>query len=252
MKLIPDIKIVLFNERVLEYISTFDATGVLKWNSLMISVTSCVVFLTIRYQSGRKYNIDWEALVHAIVTGTGGSFCVLLDMNIIPQSSYVRCHASTPLHNILPAVTQGYAICDILNGLEFGGAFLAHGIATLMLTSLFSMLGFAYMLSPMLVCEVSTILLSIMRATFFTPLQTKLAELSFFLLFFLCRIVMLPYLTINLLVEMWDEQKERGIICQSKFIWYITFVNILFFNSLNFFWFVKILAKIPRKIRNNK
>jgi len=116
---------------------------------------SCVVFLTIRYQSGRKYNIDWEALVHAIVTGTGGSFCVLLDMNIIPQSSYVRCHASTPLHNILPAVTQGYAICDILNGLEFGGAFLAHGIATLMLTSLFSMLGFAYMLSPMLVCEVS-------------------------------------------------------------------------------------------------
>jgi len=170
-------------QNVLNYFEKLDSY-LAAYSNPMIVMTSSVLFLTIRYQSGRKYKIDWESLVHALITGIGGSICLYLDLNVLPGFNSVRCHAPTSLHRVLPAITQGYAICDILNGLKFGGAFFAHGIATLLITTLFSMLEIGHFLGPMLVCEVSTILLSTMRATFFSPLQTKLAELSFFLLFF--------------------------------------------------------------------
>jgi len=252
MKQIFDFNFVLpCGQNVLNYFKKLDS-NLAAYSNPMIATTSSVLFLTIRYQSGRKYKIDWESLVHALITGIGGSICLYLDLNVLPGFNNVRCHAPTSLHRVLPAITQGYAICDILNGLQCGGAFLAHGIATLLLTSLFTIFGVGHVLGPMLVCEVSTILLSIVRNNFFTPLQTKMTEWSFFIAFLLCRIIILPYLSVDLLILMWKEQKDQGIVCDSKYMWYVTVSNILFFNGLNCFWFAKILRRIPKKMQRKE
>lgn len=51
-----------------------------------------------------------------------------------PQGSLQECFGPlTSLHRIIPAITQGYAVCDIINGFHLlskglGPEFLAHGV----------------------------------------------------------------------------------------------------------------------------
>jgi hypothetical protein len=55
-------------------------------------------------------------------------------MAIEPFASLQKCLGPlTSLHRIIPAITQGYAVCDIVNGIHLlskglGPEFLAHGL----------------------------------------------------------------------------------------------------------------------------
>lgn len=44
-------------------------------------IQSALIFLGMRKQIGHKYDIDWDALVHAMITGFGSAICVYLDYN---------------------------------------------------------------------------------------------------------------------------------------------------------------------------
>lgn len=42
---------------------------------------SAIIFLGMRKQIGHKYDIDWDALVHAIISGVGSAACIYLNSN---------------------------------------------------------------------------------------------------------------------------------------------------------------------------
>ena len=41
---------------------------------------SAAIFLGMRYQIGHKYDVDWDAFVHAIISGIGSAICIYLNI----------------------------------------------------------------------------------------------------------------------------------------------------------------------------
>ncbi len=126
---------------------------------------------------------------------------------------------------------QGYAICDIINGFRLGPAFLAHGTAMFILAAFFNELEASHILTPMLVMELSTIVLAILRADFFTPIMQLVTQASFALLFFVARILIAPYVYYDIAMIMFDHTAT----CFPKSMFYVTLSFGAFFHSLNAF-----------------
>lgn len=200
---------------------------------------------------GHKYEVDWDALVHAIITGLGSAACVWLNVYASEEMTgtaeplrSIQCADSlTSLHRILPAITQGYAVCDIINGFSLGGAFLAHGFATFTIMTIFVELNATSIITPMLFMELSTILLACMRGSFWTPTMSIIIQALFSLSFFLSRIVITPILYFEIAITMYAHQGD----CYPRLLFYVTLLFGGFFNCLNAFWFMKIIKKIQRK-----
>jgi hypothetical protein len=135
-------------------------------------------------------------------------------------------------------------VCDIINGFRLGPAFLAHGIATFTVSAIFNELEGSHILTPMLVMELSTVVLAIVRADFFNPTMQLITQASFTLLFFASRIIVSPYVHYGIVYEM---NKNLGD-CFPRYMFYITLLFGGFFHCLNLFWFVKLVKKIKRKL----
>ena len=135
-------------------------------------------------------------------------------------------------------------MCDIINGFRLGPAFLAHGIGVFAVTGISNELGAGHILTSMLVMELSTIFLTILRADFFTPTMQLLTQASFALLFFLSRIILSPYVYYGIIYEM---NKNLGD-CFPPYMFHITLLFGGFFHCLNLFWFVKLVNKIKAKV----
>mmetsp|Transcript_22890 Transcript_22890/g.33529 ORF Transcript_22890/g.33529 Transcript_22890/m.33529 type:complete len:262 (+) Transcript_22890:99-884(+) len=240
------------SELFLSAISVLDSYGAKDWDLRVVTATSAALLLGMRMQIGHKYEIDWEAFVHAVITGVGSAMCIYLNIYAathltgVPEPlGSLQCNgALTSLHRILPAITQGYAVCDIVNGIGLGPAFLAHGIATFTVMAMFNELGASHIITPMLVMEISTIVLTTLRAEFFTPTMQLITQASFSLLFFLSRIVISPVVHFEIATTM---NKHMGD-CFPRWMFYVTLGFGAFFHCLNLFWFVKLVKKIRMKL----
>jgi len=202
---------------------------------------------------GKKYKVDWDAFIHAVLSGTGSAMCYYLDIfaavdmrGVSEPLGSVQCLGPlTSLHRILPAITQGYAICDIINGFTLGGRdAISHGFATFFVMALFNEMNASHIITPMLLMEISTIVLATMKATFYTPAMKMLTIALFVLLFFITRVVMTPYIIIETII---DVKKNPGE-CHHPALFTSIVVFSVFFIGLNFYWFVKIIAKVHRKL----
>lgn len=151
-----------------------------------------------------------------------------------PLGSIICKGPLTSLHRIIPAITQGYAICDIINGFKLGPAFLAHGIATLTVSSIFNESNASHILTPMLIMEISTIVLCALRANFFTPTMQLITQASFALSFFICRIIISPIVYYEICTSMMNKSEEMDA-CFPKLVFYATLIFGFFFNALNLF-----------------
>lgn len=237
---------------MLSMIEKMDAYGASSWNLRVVTAMSAALFLGMRKTIGHKYDVDWDAFVHAVLAGVGSAICVYLNIfaavhmtEITEPLGSVQCNGPlTSLHRVIPAITQGYAVCDIINGFRLGPAFLAHGIATFTIAAIFNELEASHILTPMLIMELSTIVLAILRADFFTPTMQLLTQASFALLFFLSRIILSPYVYYGIIYEM---NKNLGD-CFPPYIFHITLLFGGFFHCLNLFWFVKLVNKIKAKL----
>lgn len=168
-----------------------------------------------------------------------------------PIRSLVACEGPlTSLHRLIPAITQGYALCDIIQGYHLlsneglGPEFLAHGFATLISTALFNEYEVSHILTPMLVLEGSTIILAILRADFLSTRMQIICQAVFVVLFFLCRLVLFPYVYLSAMLVGATSTGD----CVPVFLYHLCFVFGAFFNCLNLFWFMKIIRKVKRKI----
>ncbi len=132
-----------------------------------------------------------------------------------------------------PNNNKGYAVCDIINGFRLGPAYLAHGIATFTVVAIFNENNASHILTPMLIMEVSTIVLAMLRANFFTPLMQLISQATFALLFFVCRIIISPMVHYDISLNMVNSTKMGD--CFPALIFYTTIIFGLFFHGLNAF-----------------
>ena len=135
-------------------------------------------------------------------------------------------------------------MCDIINGFRLGPAYLAHGIGVFAVTGISNELGAGHILTSMLVMELSTIFLTILRADFFTPTMQLLTQASFALLFFLSRIILGSYVSYGIIYE---TNKNLGD-CFPPYMFHIALFFGALFNGLNYFWFVKLLKKMKARL----
>jgi len=241
---------------ILSLISILDAYGAEEWDLRKVAAVTAAILLLMRMTIGHKYDVDWDALVHAFITGWGAVACVYLNIYSSEEISGVseplrsiQCaEPLTSLHRILPAITQGYAVCDIINGFSLGREFLAHGIATFTVMTIFVELNASSIILPMLVMEISTILLACIRGTFWTSTMQIFIQALFAVSFFFCRVIFTPISYYEIVTTMHTHQGH----CYPRFLFYVTLLFGAFFNCLNAYWFIKILKKISRKFNGEE
>ena len=100
--------------------------------------------------------------------------------------------------------------------------------------------------------EVSTIVLAILRANFFTPVMQLVSQSTFALLFFVCRIIISPVVHYEISTTMLEHSSLKMGECFPILIFYVTVAFGLFFHGLNLFWFVKLVKKIRSKLLNEE
>jgi hypothetical protein len=246
---------------ILSLASQIDKLGAKEWNLNAIAIVTFLILWGIKTTLGKRHGIDWLAFVHALVSGIGGILCVYLDFfaavkmtGLSEPVRTARCgeQALTCLHRILPAITLGYSIYDVIAGLSLGWDFLLHGVSTFIVFAFFVQHDVPHFLAPMLLMEVSTIFLTLVQCEHFSTTLSLINQLCFVLSFFLNRIVLVPYIWVQQTYNLLREERLAENYCLP---WYFnTFILVLgvTFHSLNAFWFYKIVRKVMRKMSGNE
>lgn len=233
-----------------------DKLGADEWNLHAVATASAVFFLSVRAAFGEKYGVKWDSFIHASITGIGALVAIYLSVHASsvltgyeePFATLKYCQQPlTSLHRILPSILQGYALCDILEGIHLrskglGLEFLGHGIATFIVPTIFIEANASHLLTFTLIMELSTIPLGLVKAEFLSAASKLVAMGMFVVLFFLTRIVFFPCIYFKSIVVM------RHGYCFPNYLYYISVFFGIFFNALNSFWFYKIVRKVHRKV----
>uniref|UniRef100_A0A7R9ZS59 TLC domain-containing protein n=2 Tax=Craspedostauros australis TaxID=1486917 RepID=A0A7R9ZS59_9STRA len=251
----------IFSSTMLRGIQALDAMGAQEWNLAAVAVATAVLLLGVRMALGKKLGVDWLALLHAIVSGYGSFVCTYLSFaqgqaltgTAEPMRSLLCQGALTSMHRFIPAVTMGYGLFDIAEGLSHGVDFLAHGLATFSIMAYFCYYDVSEIIVPMLLMEISTCHLAAVRAEFFSELITTVNMGFFVLAFFAYRIVSVPYIwygIVSTISQVKDTEEYQS--CLPSHFHIMVFVFGVFFHSLNAFWFYKIILKVKRKLSGNE
>lgn len=247
------------SQTILGFISFLEGTlGANEWTTREVAVLSGVILLSIQFAIGKYHGVLIHSLVHCAVTAIGSTACVWLDFmaaDILTGTSEPSRSATcaggplTSLHAIVPAITLGYSICDIIHGMSLGGEFLAHGVVTFTVMLLFTELGMPQFVNAMLVMEQSTVFLAIAKGTFWPPKILLLVQASFATSFFFCRILLAPYIWYQIVGAMYTAVfVDHSNTCYPSYLFYATFGFGFFFHCLNSYWFVKIVKKFYSKL----
>jgi hypothetical protein len=242
---------------ILSLIKILDDYGAWEWNLRVVGLVTVLVLWCVRATLQKKRGIDWYACVHAMVTGLGSMACVYLDLfaaeTLTGTSEPLRsCQCEGPLtslHRILPAITMAYSMFDLFDGFTISIDFALHGLSTFSVMAFFCEHNAPHIITPMLLMEVSTIPLTVVRADFVSANVTAMIQASFALLFFIFRVVFVPFVWVKLMMTM-NEQRSLPVYqdCFPPYFMPFAFGFGVVFHCLNAFWFIKIVKKIRRKM----
>ena len=248
----------MFSHWFLSAISVLDEHGAWTWNLLHVGMVTFLALGSVRITMGHWHGVDWYAFLHAIVSTLGSFVALFLDYSASEKLTgmqeplrSVLCHGPlTSLHRILPAITMGYSIFDIIDGLALSPDFLFHGCITFIVMAVFVHVDAPHMIAPFLFMELSTPFLNLMRADFLSPDAAVINQACFTLGFFISRLVVVPRFWADLVYHMWQNRTEPDFTnCYPGWLLPFTFVFGMFFNILNVYWFRKIVRKAIRRIK---
>lgn len=246
---------------ILNVVAFFDMLGAREWDLRTVGVVSCLTLYTIKHVFGNKGNVDWAPLLHNIFTGLGSTGAVYLDFYSAelltgtpePLRSCLCEGPLTSIHRIIPAISMGYGVMDMIEGFKLGPEFVAHGIATFLSMAVFVECNLPQVVVPFLLMENSSIFLCLCKATFLSPTVLVVVQLIFAFNFFLFRIVITPFIWFRLVKLMYEHSgNELYQSCFNPFVLPFSILFGMFFHCLNAFWFYKILRKIKRKVFGKK
>lgn len=242
----PISKVMLFQ------IAILDDYGAWNWDLRIVGVVSFLLLGGIRVVFGKRLGIDWYAFLHAIISTAGSFMCLYLDImasealtgKAEPFRAVEDCTGPlTSLHRIVPAITAGYAIFDLVDGLQISFDFALHGVATLFVMVLFCQHA-PQIMAPMIFMEGSTIFLNLVKAKFLSATASKINQVCFVVSFFMCRLVVIPYHWGKLMRGLLGAQQK----CYSFSFFLVCLIGGMFFHVLNAYWFRKILRKASRRL----
>jgi hypothetical protein len=195
---------------ILSVISILDACGAWTWNLRLVGLFSALFLWGVRAVLKKKRGIDHYALWHALVSGLGSMACVYLDFFAAETLSGTpeplrSCQCGGPLtslHRILPAITMGYSMLDLLDGFTISIDFALHGLSTLTVMAFYCEHNAPQVITPMLLMELSTIPLTVVRADFVSETGVAMIQASFALLFLIFRIIFVPSISFKLMTTM--------------------------------------------------
>jgi TLC domain len=140
---------------------------------------------------------------------------------------------------------MGYAVIDIVDGFTVGLDFLVHGILTLSVMLFFCELDRPQIVAPFIIMECSTIFLNFVRATFLDETGSLVVQILFAVTFTICRIIIVPPLHFHVTQALFLAEPND---CDGPYFKWVVLLFGLFFNSLNAFWFYKLIRKVRRKL----
>lgn len=243
---------------ILSFVTFLDSDfGSSTWEPRTVAVVTVLVLGVIRILMGDAHGVSWYSLTHGAVSGYLSAMAVWLSIfAAVPLTGMseplrsITCHGPlTSMHRFVPAITMGYGLFDILDGFSHGIDFLLHGLATFSVMAYFCEYDLAEVIIPMLLMEISTPHLALMRMTLFSETSLAINMLLFTITFFLFRLLICPYLWWEILSIAWEHRNDP--VSQACLPWhfkYVVFCFGMFFNCLNAYWAVKIVKKIQRKL----
>jgi len=247
--------------KFLAFIQKFnDLTGAEEWakNSVYIGAATLAVLTLIHNTFKRKMGVNWVSFWHAVVVGFMSFLASYLNVYAAealtgqtePEGGVLCKGPLTTFHSIVPAISMGYGVFDVKEGLLMGKAdFIMHGVATLTIMSYFCWYGIPEIITPMLLMEISTINLVFMAAGEYMTETMTIVNISIFTVnFAIFRMFIVPKLWWDIWYATWENRNNpESQACLPWHFTYIVFIFGMFFNCLNTFWMKKIIAKISRK-----
>jgi len=229
------------------------------WSSRQIALGTIIVLGGLYLAFEKKYDVNWYSMVHAAFVGYGSLACVLINyfLSQNPEEGLaeplrsVLCQGPlTRLHSIIPAISMGFGLFDIAEGIHNGGwDFILHGLATFSVMAYFCEYDFPQIITPMLLMEISTPFLCLLRATFFNEKALAANMALFGISFFLFRIIIVPYLWFGIFWaayrNLYNPQSHE---CLPWHFVYVVFTFGMFFHCLNLYWATRIIRKVRRKV----
>jgi hypothetical protein len=119
----------------LSLIHVFDeTTGASEWSQSprQVAIISAILLGGIRAVCKQKYGVNWYSLLHAFLTGLLSFICVWLNEfaavsltgTTEPLGSILCKGPLTTVHAIVPAITMGFGVFDIIEGFSHGTDFV--------------------------------------------------------------------------------------------------------------------------------
>jgi hypothetical protein len=233
-----------------------ESYGAWQWDLRAVALSSLLILAIVRQMLHKKRGIDWYASLHGYVSALGAIVCVYMNLQsqkLTGAAEPLRsCQCGGPLtifHRILPAITAGYSLLDLYDGFYLGLDFTLHGFVTLAIMTFFCSLQVPHLIEPMLLMEVSTVFLTMVRADFLSPMGSAVVQGAFAVTFIAFRILLVPFFWFQLMATMYQEHtKATYQECISPSVLPVSFLVGLFFHCLNSYWLVKIVKKAIRKL----
>ena len=236
-----------------------DAAG----NDYRIIASSSAIFWTaVRLLLGKTGSVDWYAVLHAVITAIGSILCIYFDLHaseIDPKGTpeplrSIRCaSALTVLHTLLPIVSLGYAVHDLVDGIYLKRAdFFAHGLFLMVCLVIVCEMGAPHLVVAGLVMELSTLPLNLLKVQWSRPSYMLANATVLVLTFFLGRIVAFPWLWARWIDTFREEHAKGEPMCYPSHFIYIVVAFGSVFHVLNFYWFALIVRGIWRKLHGKK
>jgi len=248
-------------EYILSLTSHLDTNGISSLDYRLLALATGVILVLIRHFAGEKGGIEWHSFLHAIITGVGAAMCIHLNSYAAeitggppePLRTLNCAGPLTSLHKILPSITLGYSITDIINGFSLGKIdFIFHGFLTSFGALLACTQDIHYNAAEFLVMEISTIFLTMIKVEIFGEAGQVFLMGMFALSFIIVRNIIAPYRWASFLWVYYQEYNMKGDVCFSMNKLYAVTIIGAFFHLLNLFWMYKIIKKIQRKLSGNE
>ena len=101
---------------------------------------------------------------------------------------------------------------------------------------------------PMLLMEISTVHLTVVKADFVSELMTSINMGCFVVTFAFYRCLYVPYIMYYIISDSFQHISTTSCWCLPWHFPYVVLVVGTFFNCLNLYWMYKIIRKVLRKI----
>lgn len=222
-------------------------------NYRAIAATSALCFVTIRLVVGKKGGVEWDSFLHALVVSAGVVRTLYVDFStadqihlfLLPPQMMGCQNSSATLAKLIPAVSLGYAIFDLLEGFSRGPSFVMHGVAYVSVLVIVCEFGLQHTLIPALLLELSTIFFTLTPVTHLGKAFQLMTMLAFALSFFVVRLVLFPTVWAMFLRTAYVNADS---LCFPRQFMHVVVLFGIFFHLLNVFWSIKLMKKIIRQL----